>query len=143
MVAGTLACACSAMVRPETDATAAPGPVAQPIIDKVAAGAAGGRTLPADPGLQTAIDAAVAEAARRTGLDPRALKIISAETVIWPDGSLGCPEPGVVYTMAPVPGYRIRIEVTGRVLDYHAARRGDPLFCPQGRSTDAHPGAKR
>jgi len=101
------------------------------------------RTVPAAPGLQTAIDAALADAARRTGLDPRALKVVGAETVIWPDGSLGCPEPGVVYTMAPVPGYRIRIESAGRVLDYHADRRGAPALCPQGRSTEPNPGATR
>ena len=37
------------------------------------------------------------------------LKVLSAEAVTWSDGSLGCPEPGMMYTQALVPGYRVQI----------------------------------
>jgi hypothetical protein len=76
------------------------------------------------------IQAALADAARRTGIEVAALKVASAERVTWLDGSLGCPEPDVMYTQALVPGYRIRIEAGGETLDYHAGTRGAPLLCP-------------
>lgn len=69
-------------------------------------------------------------AARRTGIDVAALTVASAERVTWLDGSLGCPEPDMMYTQALVPGYRIRIEAGGETLDYHAGTRGAPLLCP-------------
>ena len=86
-------------------------------------------------GLQALIRAALTDAAQRSGVDERMLKVISAEAVTWPDGSIGCPQPGMLYTQALVPGYRIRIDAGGRVLDYHAGRRGPPGFCPADRVT--------
>ena len=80
------------------------------------------------------VDAALADAARRTAAARSTLKVISAERVVWPDGSLGCPEPGVVYTMAPVPGYRIRVRSPDALLDYHASNRGRLVLCPSAQS---------
>ena len=93
-----------------------------------------------NPDLQSIARAAVADAARRTGLDASTLKVISSEAVTWPDGGLGCPEPGMLYTMALVPGYRIRIQAGDKVLDYHASRRGNLVLCPPERSVDPVPG---
>lgn len=81
-------------------------------------------------------DAALADAARRTGLDPSRLSVRSAARVTWPDGSLGCGRPGVRYTMAPVSGWHIVIAADdGRELDYRAGRRGVPLLCERGGGT--------
>lgn len=44
--------------------------------------------------------------------------IVRAEAVTWPDGSLGCPEPGVSYLAAPARGYWIELEAADRPLDY-------------------------
>jgi hypothetical protein len=86
--------------------------------------------------IQSVAEAALADAAKRTGLAPDALKVLSAEAVTWSDGSLGCPQPGMMYTQALVPGYRVRIEAGGQVLDYHAGRSGVPALCPAGRSVE-------
>ncbi|MDO8456521.1 MAG: hypothetical protein Q7T07_06380 [Burkholderiaceae bacterium] len=88
------------------------------------------------PELALHIQAALADAARRTGIDAAALKVASAERVTWLDGSLGCPEPDMMYTQALVPGYRIRIKAGGETLDYHAGTRGAPLLCPPARAVD-------
>lgn len=88
-----------------------------------------------DTGLHSTIRAAVDDAARRTGLDASALQVTSSEAVTWPDGSLGCPQPGVTYTMAPVPGYRVRIQAGDTELDYHASQRGYLVYCPAERAT--------
>ena len=83
--------------------------------------------------LQSATEEALTDAARRTGLKRTELEVLSAEAVTWSDGSLGCPQPGMMYTQALAPGFRIRIRAGAETLDYHAGRRGAPMFCPAGR----------
>jgi hypothetical protein len=83
--------------------------------------------------LQSAIDDALTDAARRTGFKRTELEVLSAEAVTWSDGSLGCPQPGMMYTQALVPGFRIRLRAGAETLDYHAGRRGAPMLCPAGR----------
>lgn len=87
--------------------------------------------------------AALDDAARRTGLDRAYLFVISAEAVTWPDGSLGCPEPGRLYTQALVSGYRVIIRAGTARLDYHAGLRGEPSLCPDGRAQAPLPDASR
>jgi hypothetical protein len=106
-------------------------PAPEPSPPRGRAGAA-----PVSTELQSKVQAALTDAARRTGLDTSALKVISAEQVIWPDGSLGCPAPGMMYSMALVPGHRIRIQAGTQQLDYHSALNGQPTLCPQGRATN-------
>jgi hypothetical protein len=91
--------------------------------------------------LESIARSALADAAKRTGMKKAELKVISAEAVTWPDGSLGCPQPGMMYTQALVPGYRVRIQAGGDVLEYHASRVGQPAFCPADRVRAALPDA--
>ena len=89
--------------------------------------------------LDAAVQAALADASRRTGLAVDALQVKSAAAVTWRDGSLGCPQPDRVYTQALVPGYRVRIGAAGQVLDYHAGRRGAITLCPAERAVEPLP----
>lgn len=89
--------------------------------------------------LEAATDAALADAARQTGLGRHELKVIRAEHVTWRNGSLGCPEKGMVYTDALVPGFRIQIQAESRVLDYHGSTRGLPMLCPAERAVEPLP----
>ena len=89
-----------------------------------------------NPTFPSVTEAVLADAATRTGADRASLRVESAEAVTWADGSLGCPQPGMSYTMALVPGYRIRVRAGEQVLDYHASRRGYFLVCPAGMSED-------
>ena len=108
-------------------------------------------TLPTVPGvnsqanmsLESAVQVAMADAARRSGLAVSAIKLASAERVTWPDGSLGCPQPGMLYTQALVPGYRIRIQAGRALLDYHAGMRGAPRLCPPGQAQEPVAGDSR
>jgi hypothetical protein len=86
--------------------------------------------------LAAVTDAVLSDAAQRTGRKRAELVVESAEAVTWADGSLGCPEPGAMYTMALVPGYRIRVRAGGEMLDYHASERGYFVLCPAGRAVD-------
>lgn len=83
------------------------------------------------------VEAALAAAAEKTGLPRSELNVVSSASVVWADGSIGCPEPGMNYTMALVPGYQIIIEARGETLDYHATDRGYLILCPPGRSVGA------
>ena len=93
------------------------------------------------PQLQAMVQIALEDAARRSKRDAASLKVVLAELVTWPDGSLGCPQPGMAYTQALVPGYRIRIAAGSETLEYHGGARGQPFFCPAsgitGPTTDS------
>ena len=82
----------------------------------------------------------LADAAKRSGMDKASLKVESAEAVTWSDGSLGCPEPGMMYTQALVPGYRVKVRAGEVLLDYHAGIRGYFVVCPAGRTAEPRPG---
>lgn len=95
----------------------------------VAPGPDGAVTLP------SLLAAFNADALRRTGGHAARLAMQPAEEVTWSDGALGCPQPGLMYTQALVPGWRVRVDVAGAAaLHYHASRRGQWLLCPAGRS---------
>ena len=101
--------------------------------------AAPGYTAPVNATLQSVTDAVLADASKRTGLEVAKLEVVESVAVTWPDGSLGCPEPGMNYTMALVPGYRIRIKADQQVLSYHSSARGYWVFCPVGHAVDPAP----
>ena len=91
---------------------------------------------PLIPTLETLTETVLDDAAQRTGLDRAALVVESAAAVTWADGSLGCPQPGMNYTMALVPGFRIIVRASEQRLDYHASRRGYFVLCLVGPSAD-------
>jgi hypothetical protein len=63
---------------------------------------------------------AIEEAARTTGVEPGSVRVISVEARDWPDASLGCPKPGMMYAQVITPGFLIVLEAGGRRLEYHA-----------------------
>ncbi len=89
--------------------------------------------------LQSVAQEALADASRLTGVERGKLVVVEAQAVTWQDGSIGCPQEGMRYTMALVPGYRVRIQAGDRLLDYHASSRGSPVLCPEGRAMDPLP----
>ena len=52
-----------------------------------------------------------------------------AEAVTWSDGSIGCPEEGMMYTQALVPGYRVILDIAGEELAFHAPESGEFAPC--------------
>ena len=70
-----------------------------------------------------------ADAAQRAGVDEAEVTVVTNEAVTWPDGSLGCPQPGQFYTQALVDGYRIVVEAGGQELHYHGQTGQPPAYC--------------
>jgi hypothetical protein len=76
--------------------------------------------------------AVVADAAKRFKVAESAVVLTRAEQVTWPDASLGCPEPGTMYTQALVPGFRVVAKTTEGELLYHTDAHGDARNCDLG-----------
>lgn len=75
------------------------------------------------------VEQAKADLANRLGIDRAQVTLVSATEVTWPDGSLGCPKPGMHYTQALVPGARIILEANGTRYNYHLGNRQAPFLC--------------
>ena len=82
-----------------------------------------------DTEAQSQIDMATNDLSDRLGVKPGAVELLSYEPVTWNDGSLGCPQPDMMYTQALVDGYQIQLQVDGQVYDYHGANGEDPFLC--------------
>ena len=62
--------------------------------------------------------------------------IVVGEQVTWPDGSLGCPQPGMMYEQMVTPGYRLVFDVAGTQYDYRLTANGVIVRCrPAARPT--------
>jgi hypothetical protein len=119
LVAGAVSAACRTA---EAPGTVTPGASAGP------SGPTGGAMT-----RDEAVRRASADAAARAGVPAAQVRTVQAADREWPDGSLGCPEPGRFYTQAIVPGYVIELDANGRRLTYHADRQGTVLLCEAGR----------
>ena len=73
------------------------------------------------------------EASKLANVPARQLVIIRAEAVVWNDGSLGCPEPGMAYTQALINGYWVLIKAGEQTYDFRVDRGGNFRLCPEGR----------
>ncbi|HEX7171377.1 MAG TPA: hypothetical protein VF365_02090 [Candidatus Limnocylindria bacterium] len=89
----------------------------------------GGDGSPPGEVSEAMVDRVIADAASGAGVDPSAVRVMSAESVTWSDGSLGCPQPDQMYTQALVPGYRVVVEIDGEELHFHAGQDGVFTFC--------------
>lgn len=94
----------------------------QPIPSESSPGIVG--EVPAD-----ILDAIVADATDRTDVGADAIEVVRAEAVTWSDGSLDCPEPGMLYTQALVDGYHVVLDAAGTALDYRATTAGSFRLC--------------
>ena len=76
------------------------------------------------------VTAARDDLAERVGSGPASsADVVQSETVSWPDGSLGCPVPGLFYQPIVTPGYRIVFSVGGATYDYRATEAGVVSLC--------------
>ena len=82
---------------------------------------------------QAILDKILKEAAALAKLDREQLVIVRAESVVWNDGSLGCPEPGMMYTQALVNGYWVVIDAAGQNYDFRVGSGGSFRLCPPGQ----------
>ena len=83
------------------------------------------------------------EAAALASVSREQLMIVRAEPALWNDGSLGCAQPGNLYTQALVNGYWVIIKARGQEYDFRADNRGSFILCPPGQGQPpSQPAAK-
>jgi hypothetical protein len=82
-----------------------------------------------DPNLASLVALASADLAERLSVTLRDIVVISAESVVWPDGSLGCPIPDMRYTQVQVDGTKIVLSVDGSIYNYHSGANRGPFLC--------------
>jgi pyruvate/2-oxoglutarate dehydrogenase complex dihydrolipoamide acyltransferase (E2) component len=87
--------------------------------------------LPADLREQPAVEAALADAARRQRVSEGDIALASWSPVTWDDGSIGCPRPGKAYTQSTVDGWLLLLRVEMTLLAYHAGPDGEFHFCAE------------
>ncbi len=78
------------------------------------------------------LDSMLKDLTARTGAALEQVSIIRGQAVVWNDGSLGCPQPGVMYTQALINGYWVELEIAGKKFDYRASETGYFFLCEGG-----------
>jgi len=61
----------------------------------------------------------------RLNLGAGALQLTAKEAVEWSDGSLGCPVPGMMYTQAIIPGYKLTYSDGSKSYVVHTDESGE------------------
>ena len=84
---------------------------------------------PADPALQTLAAQAASDLAEHLSVDPTQVELIEVRAVTWPDGALGCPQPGVAYIQVQREGSLIRLQVGKTIYQYHSGGGKEPFLC--------------
>jgi hypothetical protein len=78
------------------------------------------------------LEAIQSDLASRTGASSGEIIVLRDQAMVFNDGSLGCPQPGMFYTQAPVNGYWVVLKVEGKEYDYRASESGYFLLCENG-----------
>lgn len=86
---------------------------------------------PLDQTLETLVQAGQLDLAGRQGVAVEAITRVEVRSVVWSDGSLGCPRPGMAYPQAEVDGLFVRFRLGERNFDYHGGIGRALFLCDQ------------
>jgi hypothetical protein len=81
------------------------------------------------PEAAAAVDAAMQDGAKHLGVGRDQLQLARVEPQQWPDASLGCPQPGQLYSQIVTPGFLVAINSGSHQLEYHTDTRGRVVLC--------------
>lgn len=87
------------------------------------------KPTPANPYIANLVQQAQQDLAKRLSIPVESIELLKFEDVIWPDGGLGCPQPGMAYTQVLVEGYRMLLQYDGQVYAYHGGGGRPPFLC--------------
>lgn len=86
-------------------------------------------TTTPDPNAQQVIQIAMSHLAEKLQINADQIRLSSIEAVTWPDGSLGCPQAGGMYTQVITPGYKLILEANGKPYPYHTDDKETVVLC--------------
>ncbi len=84
---------------------------------------------PPAPGLEGMIEKAKQDLAARLSVPLAQISLVEAAAVVWPDASVGCPQPGMLYIQVPQDGTRIILQVAGSRYAYHVGGSRGLFLC--------------
>lgn len=86
-------------------------------------------TPPFGTAMDAQIDVAKQDLAQRLGIDASAVEVVEVDAVTWPDTSLGCPKPGMMYPQVLVDGILVQLRANGQVYRYHGDGQRQLFLC--------------
>ncbi len=91
--------------------------------------------VPSDPALEPLVQQARQDLAQRLNIAEDQITLIEAKAVVWPDASLGCPQPDMVYKQVPYDGALILLKVGEREYEYHSGGSRGLFLCEKSLKT--------
>ena len=74
---------------------------------------------------------AVDDLAQRLSIPAEQIKVREVRAVTWPDASLGCPQPDMMYAQMLQEGLLIRLSAGGEMYFYHSGGNQPPFLCEE------------
>jgi hypothetical protein len=69
--------------------------------------------------------------AQRLDVPSNSISLESFQPVTWPDGSMGCPQPGMEYTEGLVQGYRLIVRSGDKLYVYDTDTGSKLILCSE------------
>jgi hypothetical protein len=91
-----------------------------------------GKTTTPDANAQKSVQRAKESLAGELQISVEEIQVSAIAAVVWPDASLGCPQPDLVYAQVVTPGYIIVLEVAGKQYPFHTDESTIAILCPDG-----------
>jgi len=92
---------------------------------------------PSNPAFQKLVRQAQEDLAQRLSIQADQIGLVEVRAVVWPDGGMGCPQPGMAYTQVQREGLFIRLRVGKRIYHYHSGGGSAPFLCEQSMTSDS------
>lgn len=86
-------------------------------------------SMPQDPAAQRMVQLAKESLARKFKISVDQIFLSSVDAMNWPDASLGCPQPGILYAQVMTPGFQIMLEAIGQAFTYHTDTTERVILC--------------
>lgn len=84
---------------------------------------------PYSPDMQDLVIQAKGDLAAHLSIIMEEIEVLEATSVVWPDASLGCPQPDMRYKQVQVDGVLIRLQASGQVYEYHGGGSRGLFLC--------------
>ena len=86
-------------------------------------------STPYDHSLQSLVESAKLDLAQKLNISGSEISVVDARAIVWPDASLGCPQPGMLYKQVPEDGTLIILQVEGINYRYHNGGNRELFLC--------------
>lgn len=95
--------------------------------------------------MQSFIDTLIDDLVSQKGVERDTVRVIEMQEIVWNNGSLGCPQPGMAYTQALVDGFYVLLRANGNDYAYHTSGTRHFVLCEDSKGAPpaggSHPDA--